>query len=167
MRFHSLMVTLFLAVLSSVASAQKLHTVGEKQEAPPAVERIIVGVPTNSETLSALLRVNPQIPLGPEYVLQGYENDMTLVGERMSAELTNIGGALRAGRITRAEAEYLIQENYQVALMQYQVFSALHDALAQDIARVAARAKTLPQPPGSDTAVVVYAPAAASSSGAQ
>jgi hypothetical protein len=166
MRFRALLVTLFFAVLPLAVFAQQMRKGDDKQEAPPSIGTIVAGAPTNTDALSGVLLVKPEIPLGPDYVLEAYERDMTLVGQRMSAELTNIAGALRTGRITRAEAEYLIQENYQVALMQYQVFSALHDALAQDIARVSQQTRISPPTTRSDAAVV-YTPTAVSGSGAQ
>jgi hypothetical protein len=161
MRFRTLVAMLLLEILPFTAMAQQARKAdGEKLVAPSLV---FASAPADTKLLSAVLEVNPTLPLGPEYVLHGYESDMTLVGQRMSSELANIARAFHSGRITRAEAEYLIQENYQVALMQYEVFSALHDALAEDIARVAARAK-IPPSSGSDTAAVVYDPAAVSAS---
>jgi hypothetical protein len=62
--------------------------------------------------------------MGPDYVLHGYENEMTLVSQKMSVELQSIERALRSGQITHDEAEYLIQQRYQVAMMQYEVFTA-------------------------------------------
>jgi hypothetical protein len=41
--------------------------------------------------------------------------------------------ANRSSQITRAETEYLIQERYQVAMMQHEVLSALHDSLQLDL----------------------------------
>jgi hypothetical protein len=41
--------------------------------------------------------------------------------------------AQKANQITREQAEYLLQQIYQTALMQYQVLSALHDVLKRDI----------------------------------
>jgi hypothetical protein len=67
--------------------------------------------------------------------LRGYENEMTLVSQQMSSDLQMINRAADAGEITREEAEYLIQERYQVAMMRYQVFTALHDALREDMQR--------------------------------
>ena len=75
--------------------------------------------------------------------------------EVYSADLIGIMQANRANQITRAEAEYLIQERYQVAMMQHEVLSALHDGLEHDLAQIPTR-------PGrfgsSDTAVVVQPP---------
>ena len=59
---------------------------------------------------------------------------MSLVAQRMSAEFDNILQAQRAKQISREQTEFLLQESYQQAMMQFQVLAALHEALAQDIA---------------------------------
>jgi hypothetical protein len=56
---------------------------------------------------------------------------MTLVSQKMSVELQSIERALGTGQITPDEAEYLIQQHYQIAMMQFEVFTLLHDALEQ------------------------------------
>ena len=62
---------------------------------------------------------------------------MAMIAQRLSAELTNISQAHRANQITRDQAEYLIQNRYQVAMMEHNVLSALYDGLEEDIARAA------------------------------
>jgi hypothetical protein len=42
---------------------------------------------------------------------------MTLIAQRLTADLISISQANRANQITREEAEYLIQDRYQVAMM--------------------------------------------------
>ena len=44
-----------------------------------------------------------------------------------------VSQAVRGGQITRVAAEYLIQQRFQLAAMQYEVFSALHETLAFEI----------------------------------
>jgi hypothetical protein len=81
---------------------------------------------------------------------------MTLIAQRLSADLISISQANRANQITREEAEYSIQDRYQVAMMQHDVLNALHDSLEHDLAQAAK------QTPGrvsqSDIAVVVQPP---------
>jgi len=72
-----------------------------------------------------------------------------MIAQRLSADLIGIMQANRANQITRAEAEYLIQERYQVAMMQHEVLSALHDSLQLDLALAAKRPGSVSQ---SDTA---------------
>lgn len=89
------------------------------------------------DVIERLLAFQPAIPLGPVDVLKSYENAMVMIAERLSAELTSISQAHRANQITSDRAEYLIQNRYQVAMMQYDVLSALHDGLEEDIVRAA------------------------------
>jgi hypothetical protein len=158
---------LLLVILSFTALAQPPQMKDKnKDDAPPPVQQVVTGSKADSELLSTLLSVKPQIPLGPDYVLQGYENEMTLVSQKMSIELQSIERALRSRQITHDEAEYLIQQRYQVAMMQYEVFTALHDALEQEIQKVAAKSEDVPAK-GSDRAVAARLAASASQSDSQ
>jgi hypothetical protein len=122
------------------------------------MEKVLANVATQPNgALATVVAAKPEIPLGPLDVLKGYENEMTLVAQRMSAEVASISQAVQGNQITREQAEYLIQERYQVAMMQHQVLSALHDSLDHDVAQAAAAAKR-PSTPDSDTAVVVEPP---------
>jgi hypothetical protein len=90
--------------------------------------------------------------LGPVDVLKGYEDEMNFLAQSLSAELVRIAQANRTNQITRAEAEYLIQERYQVAMMQHEVLSALHESVQHDHDQAAKRLGSASQ---SDSAVVV------------
>ncbi|MBV8052441.1 MAG: hypothetical protein JOZ80_14725 [Acidobacteriaceae bacterium] len=129
--------------------------------APVLEQRVLVGSNNNvaNDTVTAIVTVAPEIPRGPVEMLQDYRNQMTLTAQTLSSDLSRISLALRSGQITRAQAEYLIQQTAQLAAMQYQVFSALYDALAYEVAQVAAEAQ--PQlAPDSDSTVVVRVPPA-------
>ena len=99
-----------------------------------------------------VLAFQPTIPLGPADVLKAYEDGMTLIAQRLSADLISISQANIARQITRDEAEYLILERYQVAMMQHEVLSALHDSLEHEVAQTPIRPD---RDRSSDTAVVV------------
>ena len=145
MKFLYLMLPLLLAILSYTALAQPPRAAAPyKDEAPPPVEKVVTGSKAESELLASLISVKPRTPLGPDYVLQGYENEMTLISRKVSVELQSIERALRSGLITHDEAEYLIQQRFQVAMMQYEVFTALHDALEQEIHQAATKSKLVP-----------------------
>ena len=77
---------------------------------------------------------------------------MSLIAQRLSAELSSISQANRANQITRDQAEYLIQDRYQVAMMQREVLSALHDSLQHDLAQAGQQSSKVGQ---SDTSIVV------------
>ena len=161
MKNRSIVVTIsLLTVMPLVALAQpasKTRTHVDIQ--PPRLEKILANTTTqpNGELASAVA-TKPEIPLGPLDALKEYENEMTVIAQRMSAEMANISQAQQANQITREQAEYLIQERYQVAMMQFQTLSALHDALRRDVAQAAVVAKHSDATAESDAAVVLESP---------
>ncbi len=109
----------------------------------------------SDEVIARLFAFQPAIPLGPVDVLKGYEDGMNMIVQRLSADLNSIAQANWTNQITRAEAEYLIQERYRVAMMQHEVLSALHASLQHDLDQAAKRIGSVSQ---SGTGVVVQAP---------
>ena len=99
----------------------------------PAIEKLIAGVAADHATLSNILAVTPQMPRGPLDVLSEYEQEMTSISDGFSQELAPIIEAVRLGQISASESEGLIWERYQIAMMQFQVFGALHSALQHDL----------------------------------
>ena len=73
------------------------------------------------------------MPLGPQDVLKSYEIAMSMVAEKASTDFSAILQAQQTNQIAREQAEYLLQQRYQLAMMQYQVLSALHDVVKHDI----------------------------------
>ena len=148
-----------------VAVAQPNRGLGENSEIqPPPVQKIVAGATSETDDeVSSLLATKPEIPLGPLDVLKNYESEMIMIAQRMSAELASISQAVAADQLSRERADYLIGERYQVAMMQFQVLSTLHDSLARDVARAGVRevgsgttgSRTNV---GSDTTVVEEAP---------
>jgi Spy/CpxP family protein refolding chaperone len=63
---------------------------------------------------------------------------MTSIAERLSLNLVAISNAVGTGQITREQGEYVSGDLYQVAMMQFQLFRALHAMLEADIARTPA-----------------------------
>jgi hypothetical protein len=124
-----------IAILCTVwhpAAAQlKKRTI--QVDAPP-LERVLSGASTQSNAvLSDLSALKPELPLGPQDILKSYEIAMGMVADKTSADFSVIAQAQQANQITREQAEYLLQQRYQLAMMQYQVLSALHDVLKHDI----------------------------------
>jgi hypothetical protein len=111
-----------------VGQTPRVHRANASAEAPPNLP---------PQVIERLLAFQPAIPLGPVDVLKSYENEMAMIAQRLAVELTSISQAHRANQITADHAEYLIQDRYQVAMMQHEVLSALHDGLEEDIARAA------------------------------
>jgi len=158
MKLRLILVTVFsLAVVPLAAMAQpSQHAKTDGTlEPPPLPSPVAATRLTNDEVISSLLAVQAEIPRGPGDVLKGYENAMTVIAERISAELANISAAVRLGHITRDQADYLTQQTYQLAVMQYQVLSTLHDSLAHDMARASIRSRPSLTEPESDTTLAV------------
>jgi hypothetical protein len=82
--------------------------------------------------------ITPVVPRGPGDALRGYELEMASIAGRLSMNLGTISNAVGTGQITREQGEYVSGELYQVAMMQLQLFSALHAMLEADMARTSA-----------------------------
>lgn len=155
---------LSLAVMAGTALAQMARKGADVE--PPPLEKVLAETPNNAQ-LAELMAIKPELPLGPTDVLKEYEHGMALIAQGMSADVVNISRAQEANQVTREQAEYLIGERYQIAMMQYQVLSALHDALERDVAQEATRAKRVRGGAGPDTAVVVVLPSSTPSAEAK
>ena len=112
--------------------------------------------------LSDVIASKPETPLGPQDVLKAYEIAMNLLSDKAAADFSQIVQAQQANQITRGRAEYLLQQRYQVAMIQYQVLSALHDVLQHDIEEATQKAKASVNTARSDTVLVVPLPDLAS-----
>ena len=113
----------------------------------------------SNPVLSDLVSFQPEMPLGPQDVLKSYEITMSLVADKTSSDFAVIVQAQQANQITREQAEYLLQQRYQMAMLQYQVLSALHDVLKHDIDEAAGQqARQSLKATSSDTVLVVPFP---------
>jgi len=128
-------------------------------DAPP-LERVLSGTSMRSNAvLSDVIARKPEMPLGPQDILKSYEIAMSLVVEKTSADFSVIVQTQQANQISREQAEYLLLQSYQVAMMQYQVLSALHDVLKHDIDEAAGQqARQSLKTTSSDTVLVVPFP---------
>ena len=159
MKSRLMVVALCLLVyMPHVAFAQR-HRASRKTAAPLAPPFLLLhnlaDISQPDGMIGRLIAIQPTIPLGPVDVLKAYENGMTLIAQRLSADLVGISQAKMAHQITRDEAEYLILERFQVAMMQHEVLSALHDGLEHDLAQILTRPGRFSS---SDTAVIVQPP---------
>jgi len=137
MKVQSLLVSACLLAASSFVLGQRLTSIANRVE-PPAPQQVLLK--TNSQedkTIADILAVTPDLPRGPQESLQEYRDQLTLISQALSAELAVISQAVRSGQIKREDGEYLIQQRYQLALMQYDVFTALHDNLESEVVRTA------------------------------
>jgi hypothetical protein len=163
MKFRTFLVA--IAILGTVwhsAAAQPKKKTTEVDA--PSLERVLSGTSIQpNEVLSDVIARKPEMPLGPQDVLKSYEIAMSLVADKTSADLSVIVQAQRTNQITREQAEYLLQQSYQIAMMQYQVLSALHDVLKHDIDDAAAQqARQSLKTTSSDTALLVPFPGSVS-----
>lgn len=155
-----------------------LATLWQTAEAQPKKKRTAVDTPPQQSVLagtglqstsasSDLTAVKPEMPLGPRDVLKSYEIAMGIVADKTSADFSAIVRAQQANQITREQAEYLLQQSYQMAMMQYQVLNALHEVLKHEIDEAASQqamqqqARQRLNPTDSDTVLVVPSPGSA------
>ena len=156
-----LIVVMALATLWQTAEAQpkkkRTHV-----DAPP-VESVLAGTSMQSNPVpSDLTAVKPEMPLGPREVLKSYEVAMGIVADKTSADFSVIVRAQQTNQITREQAEYLLQQSYQMAMMQYQVLNALHEILKHEIDEAASQQARQPlKPADSDTVLIVPPPGSA------
>jgi hypothetical protein len=156
-----LIVILILATMWHTAAAQPKKK-NIQTDAPP-VESILAGTRQQSNPVrSDLIELKPEMPLGPQDVLKSYEIAMSMVADKTSADFSVIVQSQQANQITRAQAEYLLQQRYQMAMMQYQVLSALHEVLKHDIDDAAQQGRLPLKTSSSDTVLVVPFPGSVS-----
>ncbi|MGD0468733.1 MAG: hypothetical protein ABSA54_10205 [Terriglobales bacterium] len=157
---QTLIAILILVTVWHTAAAQPKKK-NIQADAPPP-ESILAGTSMQSNSaVSDLLAIKPEMPLGPQDVLKSYEIAMSLVADKTSADFFVIVQAQQANQITREQAEYLLQQSYQMAMMQYQVLSALHDVLKHDIDESQQETHSL-KTSDSNTALVVPFPGSVS-----
>jgi len=147
------MKTMFFAIavliLSFIAWPQAFSAVARTDAdiAAPDVQYFVP--PQDNAVLTEVLRVEPQLPRGPNDILEDYEAEMANITSQMSHELVGICEAMAKGQIPRERGEYLARERYQIATMQFQLLSALHAILEQSVAQSsAAQTEDDPSPPG-------------------
>lgn len=162
MKLRTLLVAIaILGTLLQLAAAQPKKKNIQADVPPP--ENILAGTSLQSNpVLSDLIALKPEIPLGPQDVLKAYEIAMNLLSDKTSADFSLIVQAQQGNQITRGQAEYLLQQRYEIAMMQYQVLSALHDVLRHDIDEATQKAKASVNTARSDAVLVVPMPDLAS-----
>jgi hypothetical protein len=131
-----------IASQPAFSAVQRKHTDDE----PPHVT-ITTASADNAHVLAHLVANTPVIPRGPRDLLRDYELEMASFAAQLSMDLGVISNAVETGQITGEQGEYVVGERYQVAMMQFQLFGALHAMLEADTARPLACQQTLPLPP--------------------
>jgi len=165
MKTRQILITiLILATVWHTAAAQPKKK-NIQAEAPPLESILATTSMQSNAVLPDLIALKPEMPLGPQDVLKSYEIAMSMVVDKTSADFSVIVQAQQTNQITREQAEYLLQQRYQMAMMQYQVLSALHDVLKHDIDEATGRqARQSLKTTSSDTVLVVPLPGSAPAS---
>jgi len=158
MKFRQILIAIVtLSTLWNTAAAQPKKK-NVQTDAPRLDSILAVTNMQSNPVLSDLIAIKPEMPLGPQDVLKSYEIAMSAVADKTSADFSVIVQAQQTNQITREQAEYLLQQRYQMAMMQYQVLSALHDVLKHDIEEAGQQARQSLKATSSDTVLVVPLP---------
>jgi len=159
-----LIAILILATVWHTAAAQPKKK-NIQAEAPPLESILATTSMQSNAVLPDLIALKPEMPLGPQDVLKSYEIAMSMVADKTSADFSVIVQAQQTNQVTREQAEYLLLQSYQMAMMQYQVLSALHDVLKHDVDEAAGQqARQSLKTTSSDTVLVVPFPGSAPAS---
>lgn len=151
------LVTVAFLLFILTASQPAFTAVQHKHTDEPPHVTIAPASADNAHVLANLVANTPVIPRGPRDLLRDYELEMVSIATQLSMDLGVISNAARMGQITREQGEYVIGERYQVAMMQFQLFGALHATLEADIARTPA-VPTDPTPSSTSDLVSVAMP---------
>lgn len=118
----------FIFIALSAAGSMGQVQVGPIKEpdiaAPPV--RFVTATADLPQCLKNAISTDSVLPRGPSDLLRDYEAEMEAISRRFASELGAISQAVQYGRVSREQAEETSSERYQVAMMQCQLFSALH-----------------------------------------
>ena len=156
------LVAIIAGVLHTAAAQPKKKKI--QIDAPPPQSILADTSMQSNPVLSGLNALKPEMPLSPQDVLKSYEIAMGMVADKTSADFSVIVQAQQTNQITREQAEYLLQQRYQIAMMQYQVLSALHDVLKHDTDEATLQSKRSFKAADSDEVLVVPLPVSPSDS---
>ena len=126
-----LITVLALISIPFAASAQISTGVQKSTKAPDNVQD------GDAAVLAEVLAVPPSQPLGPPDLLKEYEQAMAGISQGFSAQVSEIAEAVQQNKISEDQGEYLTREAYQLAMMQFQAFSGLHDMLEEELSHAA------------------------------
>jgi Spy/CpxP family protein refolding chaperone len=153
----SSLIVVFLLCIVGASPPAFTAVQGQPADVEPPHIAMVRGSADNADLLGDLLVITPEVPRGPRDVLQGYELEMASIAERLSMSLETVSNAVGTGQITREQGEYVSGELYQVSMMQFQLFSALHAMLEADMARTPA-VRTDPTPSSTGDVLLVAMP---------
>lgn len=123
-----------IIAVSALAFAEVQHHADDVQ----LLEAVAIAQTRGSETLTRVLAIPAAVPRGPQDRLRDYESGMAVIAEKFSSKLRAIVQGVQSGQLSREEGEQLSGEQYHIARMQFELLSALHEILQQDLARTTA-----------------------------
>src|SRR5258708_10607477 len=122
-------------VLSFIARPQAFAVADRPDGDVPAPHVRYFVSPEDNSVVTQVVKVEPQLPRGPNDILEDYEAEMANITNQMSNELGAIYERMAKGQLSREQGESLARERYQVATMQFQLLSALHAILEKSVAQ--------------------------------
>jgi hypothetical protein len=143
-------------LLCIITASQPAFTAVQRKHTDDELPHVTIAPAStdDADVLANLVANTPVIPRDPRDLLRDYELEMASIAAQFSMDLGAISNAVRTRQITREQGECVSGEPYRVAIMQFQLFSALHVILEEDIARAPA-VPTEPTPsPGGETVLV-------------
>ncbi len=137
-----------------IAGVLVISAAGQDNSGLQPTEGVMASLPRQPSSSTAMVPSQLQVP--PESAdAKVYPEQMQAVLQLMSDELGLIVQAVRDGKISRAEAEYLSVERYFVGLMRLQLVRSQHQNADEANQRESySQANTAPQVSG-DTVMVV------------
>ena len=126
-------------ITTPFAAAAKARPAKQAATNAPVLTSIHNG---DDAALNDVLAVQPPVPIGPPDLLRAYEDAMASTAQGFNAQVSQILEAVQQNRISEEQGEYLCKEAYQLAMMQFQVFSGLHDMLADQVSQTSAAAQS-------------------------
>jgi Spy/CpxP family protein refolding chaperone len=111
--------TLMAGALAIPSTAQVEH------RQPPGNGDVVTAEPSGHSADN--LADNSESPLSPQDALNTYEQQMALVTVQTYAELAQIAQAVREGRISSEQGQYLARHQYELGIIRLQFLDTLHE----------------------------------------
>jgi Spy/CpxP family protein refolding chaperone len=125
--------TLMVGALAIPSMAQVEH------RQPPGNGDVVTAEP--SDHSGDNLADNSESPLSPQDTLNTYEQQMALVTVQTYAELAQIAQAVREGRISSEQGQYLARHQYELGIIRLQFLDTLHETVQTNSPKAGQSAK--------------------------
>jgi hypothetical protein len=147
MKAKLILIVIFMTAIPVLSSAQT-KSGADRAPTNPA------GAPDSQVPDPGPVPAAPASP-GPQQVLQAYEAAMVAITQNFSANLAGITEAVQQGKMSSEEGKNLSGEQYLVAQMQFQLFSAWRQIEEQNLAKVPAADDKSEASPADDNEIVL------------